>query len=166
MSEIHGPLSAVAGALVEHDRLTPPQQNIAHAGTAAELLTCCYWLAPFFEHRSGTPFIAWAAVSGAGMLWLLAALLTSRGQPRDFSIMVRALVFGGIFGALLWVEAYPDWGPLGVYLVQGFYWSLVAIHTARFIVAAQLLSFGGGNALRIIDRQRKRRNAPLKPVRR
>ncbi|MGH7065752.1 MAG: hypothetical protein ACREET_16890, partial [Stellaceae bacterium] len=76
MSEFRGPLSSLAGALVQDDRLTPPQKKIAGAGTAAELAFCCWWLAPFFEHQKGTLLIAWAAVSAAAGLWLLAALLS------------------------------------------------------------------------------------------
>jgi hypothetical protein len=153
-------------AVNDHDRLPPPRKKIAHAAMAAEVLFWCYWLAPLFEHQSGTPFTAWATVTVVSALWLHAALWASRGQPQDFGVMLWCLFFGGGAGALLWVQAYPDdWGPVAVYLLQGFYWSVVAVSVARFIVAAQLLG-GGGNAIPIMNGLLNQRNAPLVPVRR
>jgi hypothetical protein len=164
------PLSAFVGAFAdainEHDRLPPTRKRIGHAGYAAEVLVWCYWLAPFFEHRSGTPFRVWAAMTVVAALWLHAALWASRGQPQDFGVMLWALFFGGGAGWLLWIAAYPsDWGPFAVYLLQGFYWSVTAVSAARFAVAAQLLG-GGTNAGPLMTGLLNNRNAPLLPARR
>ena len=168
--DIKGPFSAAVFALTDavnhHDQLPPTRKKIAHAAFAAEVLFWCYWLAPFFEHRSGTPFITWAAVTVVSALWLHAALWASRGQPQDFGVMLWCLFFGGGAGWLLWAQAYPyDWGPVAVFFLQGFYWSVVAVSAARFIVAAQLLG-GGNNAGPLITGMLNQRNAPLMPARR
>src|SRR5271155_5326139 len=170
MSEIRGPFSAIVGSVVDtindHDRLPPTRKRIGHAGIAAEVLFWCYWLAPMFEHQSGTPFITWAAVTVVSALWLHAGLWASRGQPQDFGVMLWALFFGGGAGWLLWAEAYPsDWERFAVYLLQGAYWSVVAVSAARFIVAAQLRG-GGNKGGPLMSGILNARNAGLVPARR
>ena len=170
MSEIKGPLSAIAGAVVdtinEHERLPPTRKRIWHAGYAAEALFWCYWLAPFFEHQSGTPFTVWLAVSIGSGVWLHAALWATRGQPQDFGVMLSSLFWCAVAGGLLWIEAYPaEWGPGAAFVLQGLYWSVIAANAGRFIVAAQLLG-GGNNAGPLIAGMLNARNAPLMPARR
>jgi hypothetical protein len=164
MSEIIGPFTAVASIVEDHRRLNPIRQKIAHAGYGAELLFWCYWLAPAFEHETGTPFNAWAAVSGFGALWLGWALWAGRANPRDVVAAWWALIFGCGAAALWWLEIYPsDWGPVAVYFLRGFYVSIMALNAAHFVVAAQIFGFNG-RARRIVDRQRRRRERPMRPA--
>jgi hypothetical protein len=186
MSEIRGPLSAVAAAIVypieQHQRLTPPQKALAHVSLAAHFVGWCGYLAPVFYrgqfvgallrlqlHAPDEVWIsvaAWAGLSVIAVLWLLAAMKAAHA-PRSPGTALWRLLLGGACAWLLWNEIYPDvgpyWGPLAVFVLKGFYIAWLVSHVARFLVAAQLI--GGGNALRTINREIRRRNAPVRPVR-
>ena len=150
----------IASAFADHARQPPLRRKIHQAGYAAELLCWAVYLAPLFEYQTGTPFKAWAAVTGLAALWLLGALWASRSQPRDFGAAWWSLFFGGGAAALLWRQMYPsDWGPVAVFVIRGIYISIVALNAAHFVVAVQ--PFGIGRARRIINRELRRRNAPL-----
>jgi hypothetical protein len=169
MSEFRGPLTIMASVFEDHARLPPPHKKIAHAGYATELLTWCVYGAPIFEHQTGTPFTAWAAVTGFTVVWLVGALWRSRGQPRDFGVTCGALFFGGGAAALLWFQVYPDdWGPFAVFVIRGIYWSVLTLNAAHLVVALQLLTMPalfGGSAMRRILRHIRRRSRPLRPAR-
>jgi len=166
MSEFKGPLTIMASVFEDHARLSPTLKKISHAGYATELLTWCVYGAPLFEHQTGTPFTAWAVVTGFAVVWLLGALWRSRGQPVDFGATCSALLGGGGAAALLWFQVYPDWGPVAVFVIRGIYWSVLTLNAAHLVVALQLPSMLFGNdARRIIARQQRRRAQSMRPAR-
>jgi hypothetical protein len=185
MSEIRGPMSAFAGAIVsqieQHQRLTPPQKALANVSLAAHLLGWCGYLAPVWwpgrflgallrlylhaPDELSISLAAWAGVSVIAALWLLAAMKAAQA-PRSPGAALWRLLLGAACALALWKQVYPDvgplWGPLVVFLLKGFYIAWLASHVARFLIAVELF---GGNALRVVNRHNRKRNTPLRPVR-
>lgn len=185
MSEIRGPLSAFAGAIVtpidQHQHLLPQPKALANVSLAAHAVAWCGYLAPVFWpgkflgallrlylHAPDELLIslaAWAGVSVIAVLWLLAAWKAAQG-PRSPGAALWRLLLAGACALALWKQLYPDcgpyWGPLAVFTLKGLYIAWLASHVARFLIAMELF---GGNALRVVKRQNRKRNAPLRAAR-
>src|SRR5208283_5202850 len=104
----------------------------------------------------------WAGV-GLPLLCLLFGLYAAGGQ-RDLAAAFGWLLLAVGWAALLWFEVYPDPRGLVGFLVKGVYCVSLAENLARAMAAAQ--PFRGGSALRRMERQLRRQNAPMRPVRR
>jgi len=166
MSEIHGPLTALAHAIVDpieqHRRLPPDKQILAQV-TLAVLFSSAF-LGQTHAPDWWLPVGAWAGLSVLGVLWLLSAWRQARLYARrELGTAFGRLVLAGIFAGALWFRAYPEDWPLTAIILKGFYIAWGLSHVCRFLLAAQL--FGGGNAERIIRRAVKRRTTPMIPAR-
>jgi len=164
MTEIHGPLSVIGAAAGEaitaHSSLTPDQKTAHYVSYSAGALGWCFYLAPrAFADTTST--MIWAAVGTVALLSLIAALRAASGQRSPLAMLWR-LLFGGGCAALLWYRVYPDWGAAAVFLLKGCYIGWLAMNAARFVLATGL---GQGNARRIIERELRRQNAPLRRAR-
>ncbi len=186
MSEIRGPMSAIAQAFVDpirqHQNLPPDKKILAQVSLAAHVLGWCAYLCPLFKTGPfalavllGVAFFgngkapdwwlpveAWAGLTAVSALWLAAAWRAAQGQVNAGAF--PRLVLAGALAALLWYRVYPDWGPLAELILKGFYIAWLASAVCRFLLAAQL--FGGGSAERAINRELRRRNRALMPARR
>jgi hypothetical protein len=170
MNEVGGPLSAIvlpfAEAVANRRLLTPQQKSLGHASCAAMLLAWWGYL-PVWLVAKGTQGIwigtcIWFGVGILGALWLLAAWNGAQG-PRDCGVVFRRLVLAVGCSALLWWHVQPpDWGPLTIYLLRGFYWACLAAHLVRFMIAARL--FGGGKALGVLNRHIRKSAVVLRPA--
>src|SRR5690349_12183178 len=176
--DFEGPLSLVAVPIGEtigfYSRSTPQQRNLALAGHAAALLGWLGYLLPyaFSDEWAGpvlraplsAPADAWMAFGvwvGLALLAALWLLTVHRTIQRDYGAALWSLLLAGCCAALLWFHAYPDWGPVVVFLLKGFYIGWLAAHVTRFLLTAQ---WSGGNAEREINRWIRRRNAELRPA--
>lgn len=188
MSEIRGPLSAIAGAVVDpinqHCSLPPDQKALASVSLAAHAVGWCAYLCPLFKtgpfalavllgvaffgqgHEPDwrLPVGAWGGLTAVSVLWLSAvwrrAQWFARGQ---YGTAFGRLLLAAALAALLWFRVWPDDWPLAAIILKGFYIAWLSSAVARFLLAAQL--FDGGSAERIIRRILRRRNAPLRPAR-
>jgi hypothetical protein len=167
MSEIPGPLSALAQAIVDpieqHRRLPPDQKKLAQVSLASHALGWGLFLCPFIKTgpfpvavlfgaallRNGKPpdwalpVGAWAGLTAMSVLWLLAAWRSAEVR-RHFAF--GRLTLAAAMAALLWFRMWPNDWPLIALILKGFYIAWGFSHLCRFLVAAQL--FGGGSAQR------------------
>jgi hypothetical protein len=189
MSDIRGPLHALSLAVVDpinqHRHLPPDQKRLAHLSLAAHSLGWCLYLCPLFKtgpylaavligaalfgngHAPDMwlPVGAWGVLTAVSVLWLLSAWRGARQYfGRDFGMAFGRLLLTGAMAVLLWFRVWPDDWPLVVLILKGFYVAWGFSHAVRFLFAAQLS--GGGNARGKIEREVRRRNAPLRPARR
>jgi hypothetical protein len=154
-----GPLSAIAvpiaDGVAQHLAATPHQKNLSYASWGAGLLTWCAYLAVMLGHAvhqfpAWVP-IAWAVAVTLGLLMLAVGLHNARG-PRDIMAAVWwAAVAAGCI-ALLWYEAYPDWGPLAAFLIKGCYLGMLATAVVRFWIAVR--GIGGGKIAKLVTKQK------------
>jgi hypothetical protein len=173
MSEIRGPLSGIGIPIVEaireHQRLPPQQKSVAGVGFGASALAGWVYLGPDFvggmlgvSLSDPLALEVWAGVGLVPLAWLLFTLRATRGQ-RDMVSAFGWLLFASAWAALLWWQMYPDPrdAPLIAFLLKGIYWVSLAGNLARVFAAAQPFG-GGGSALRAVNRQLRRQNAPLR----
>jgi len=173
MSDIRGPLSMIgvpiADAMREHHHQPPDKMSVAVVGWVAAALAGWVYLGPAFVGGllgvSGGGVEARAVWAGVGLplLCLLFGLYAAGGQ-RDLAAAFGWLLLAVGWAALLWFEVYPDPRGLVGFLVKGVYCVSLAENLARAMAAAQ--PFRGGSALRRMERQLRRQNAPMRPVRR
>jgi hypothetical protein len=172
MSDIRGPLSGIgvpiAEALREYRAQPPSKKSVAGVGFGAAVLAEWVYLGPAFDGRllgiSGVlADEVWVAVAVVPLLWVIFTLRLARGQRDMASALGWSLLAAG-WAALLWWHMYPDprAAPFLAFLLKGFYWAGLAANLARVVAALQL--FGGGSALRAMNRQLRRHNAPLRPA--
>ena len=181
MSECPGLLTAIFGpvadAVAEHSRrrqllrqqqqqqpLSPAEKAVTRAVVGAVVLTACLWVSPLMARNfSAYAGGACAFVALAALVALIAGLKESRGAvPTDLlAAFWSACVILG-FGWLLFAGMVPP-DAAERYIVRGLYVAGLAGAAVAFWIYA---GFGQGNALRKIERQLERENAPMRPVRR
>jgi len=163
-----GPLSAIgvsiADSIAAHARLPPDQKNQRYVSISAAAVGWCAYLAPDAFALAGDwqTFGLWAGGSAIALLSTAAAFKAASGVRSWLTMLWRALLAATCLW-LLWKRVYPDPREVVGFLVKGLYVGWLCANLARFLLAAGLWQ---GNALRTIERQLRRQNAPLRPVRR
>jgi hypothetical protein len=186
MSEVRGPLSAIASAVADpilrHQNLPPDKKILAQISLSSHALGWSLYLCPLLKTGpylaavlmgaalfgngkapdEWLPLAAWAGLTGISVVWLCAAWRQAqRFARREYATAFGRLVMAAAMVALLWYGVYPqspDW-LLAALVLKGFDSAWGLSHVCRFLIAAQL--FGGGNALRVVTLQRQKNNRAM-----
>jgi hypothetical protein len=148
------------------DPLTPPRDELSlnRALRGACVVTGSLWLSPVVFNSGFTlALAAWGAAMFLGLLYVGAGF-------REARVMVPPSLIGGFWScaamlgiAALWfyLGAVPD-DPVWAYVVRGVYVTGLAVIAIYFWIVSGL---GVRSALRVMNRQMRRRNAPLRAAR-
>lgn len=168
LSAIGVPLAETVQEYSRRRQLQPPldpaQKAVRRAVIGAAVLTACLWLSPLlWRNFGGAARGAWAFVAVAGLMALIAGLREARGAvPTNLlAAFWSASLLLAIAGLLL-AGMFPADVTQG-YIVRGLYVSGLAAAAVSFWVYSGL---GQVVARRAIERQLRRQNAPMRPVRR
>lgn len=156
-----------------HLALPPLQKARSRAQWGAFFLAWAVYVALHFKAASGAtwydltrlparlvgassdvwwPFAVWGAVVLIALLWLTTGFRGYRGAPRDIMAALWALIYGGLFAAVLWFKWFlpPEWVVVN-FLWQGLCWAIVAGETAILWLSLRGPA-GSGNAARMVTR--------------
>jgi hypothetical protein len=143
--------------------LTPAESAVCRAVVGAGVLTGCLWLSPaVLRNFAGLVVGAWAFIAVAGFVALIAGLREARViVPQNLlAAFFSASVVAGI-AWLLFAGMFPA-DAMGGYIVRGLYVTGLAAAGVSFWIESGLAQ---RNALREIERQLQRQNAPMIPAR-
>jgi hypothetical protein len=165
-----GPLTTIAGSVVQHVNAPPLQQNQERAVWGTMLLTASvywangflaakhldfrdgvdfYWRALHAPREDSWPYYLWGGLMLFGLLWVWVGMRGSRA-PRQIMTAFWSAAFAAAAGYALWDGWYLDDYPTVNWYLRGFYQAVVAGAAMSFWLAVRGT---GPGAMRLIRRQ-------------